>query len=91
MVILNPEYGARMGQIEQLSETYSKIGDFFKEKCAGYWGYIFSGNPDLSKQIGLRTTRKVPFFNGKIECRLLEYELYRGSKKKGRQVQRKAN
>jgi len=83
VVILNPEYGARMGQIEQLSETYSKIGDFFKEKCAGYWGYIFSGNPDLSKQIGLRTTRKVPFFNGKIECRLLEYELYQGSKKKG--------
>jgi len=83
IVIFNPEYGARLGQDEQLSILYSKIGDFFKEKCAGHWGYIFSGNPDLSKQIGLRTSRKVPFFNGKIECRLLEYELYRGSKKNG--------
>lgn len=83
IVIFNPEYGARLGQVEQLSILYSKIGDFFKEKCAGHWGYIFSGNPDLSKHIGLRTSRKVPFFNGKIECRLLEYELYRGSKKNG--------
>lgn len=81
IVILNPEYGARLGQVEQLSNIYNKVGDFFKEKCAGHWGYIFSGNPDLSKQIGLRTSRKVPFFNGKIECRLLEYELYQGSKK----------
>ena len=81
VVILNPEYGARLGDVEQLSETYIKIGDFFKKKCAGHWGYIFSGNTDLSKQIGLRTSRKVPFFNGKIECRLLEYELYRGRKK----------
>ncbi len=81
IVILNPEYGARLGQVEQLSNTYNKVGDFFKEKCAGHWGYIFSGNPDLSKQIGLRTSRKMPFFNGKIECRLLEYELYQGSKK----------
>ncbi len=81
VVILNPEYGERMGDIDQLIETYAKIGDFFKEKCAGSWGYIFSGNPDLSKKIGLRTSRKIPFFNGKIECRLLEYELYRGSKK----------
>ena len=44
-------------------------------------GYVFTGNPSLAKKIGLRTKRRIPFFNSKIECRLLEYELYEGSKK----------
>ncbi len=81
-VIINPEYGDRLGEVERLQATYKQIGDFFKEKCAGYWGYVFTGNPELGKQIGLRTKRKLPFFNGQLECRLLEYELYSGSKKK---------
>jgi putative N6-adenine-specific DNA methylase len=80
-VIINPEYGDRLGEVERLQNTYQQIGDFFKEKCAGYWGYVFTGNPDLGKQIGLRTKRKLPLFNGQLECRLLEYELYAGSKK----------
>jgi putative N6-adenine-specific DNA methylase len=81
VIMLNPEYGSRLGQVEQLAETYRRIGDFFKTNCAGYWGYIFSGNPDLTKRIGLRSSRKVPFYNGQIECRLIEYELYSGTKK----------
>ena len=91
VLILNPGYGARLGEVSDLAKVYKRIGDFFKAECAGYWGYIFSGNPDLSKQVGLRTARKVPFYNGKIECRLLEYELYPGSKKKALQAQKKTN
>lgn len=81
-VILNPEYGERMGKIKELEEVYKGIGDFLKQKCGGYTGYIFTGNPDLAKKVGLRANRRVPFFNGAIECRLLEYELYEGSRKK---------
>ena len=81
VVILNPEYGERMGKIEELKETYKRIGDFFKKRCGGYMGYIFTGNLDLAKRVGLRTKRRLPFFNGNIECRLLEYDLYEGSKK----------
>lgn len=81
IVIVNPEYGERMGQIRELEHTYKGIGDFFKQKCGGYTGYIFTGNPDLAKKVGLRTQRKIPFFNGAIECRLLEYMLYEGSRK----------
>lgn len=81
ILILNPEYGERMGDEESLAPIYQEIGDFFKQKCQGYTGYVFTGNPFLSKKIGLRTKRKSPFMNGKIECRLLEYELYSGSKK----------
>ena len=81
VVILNPEYGERMGEIESLRETYKKIGDFFKKKCQGYKGYIFTGNLDVAKKVGLRTDRRITFFNGPIECRLLEYGLYEGSRR----------
>lgn len=81
MVIMNPPYGERLGDKELLGPLYSGIGDFFKKHCAGYMGYVFTGNPDLAKQVGLRTKRKIPFFSAKIECRLLEYELYGGTRK----------
>ncbi len=82
VVMVNPEYGRRMGEIKQLAGVYQGIGDFFKQKCSGYSGYLFTGNLDLAKQVGLRTTRRLTFFNGEIECRLLEYDLYAGSRKK---------
>jgi 23S rRNA G2445 N2-methylase RlmL len=82
IIILNPEYGQRLGQLSQLEDVYRGIGDFFKQKGAGYTGYIFTGNLDLAKKVGLRAKRRIPFFNGGIECRLLEYELYGGSRKK---------
>ena len=81
IVILNPEYGERMGEIVMLEIVYKGIGDFFKQKCKGYTGYIFTGNLDLAKKVGLRAKRRVPFFNSGIECRLLEYKLYEGSRK----------
>ena len=80
-VMLNPEYGERMGKVKELEIVYKGIGDFFKQKCRGYTGYLFTGNLDLAKKVGLRAKRRVPFFNGRIECRLLEYELYEGSRK----------
>jgi putative N6-adenine-specific DNA methylase len=86
VVVVNPEYGERMGEIENLKETYKKIGDFFKKKCQGYKGYIFTGNLDLAKKVGLRTNRRITFFNGPIECRLLEYGLYEGSQKRISQI-----
>lgn len=78
---MNPEYGERMGKNADLEQVYRRIGDFLKQKCGGYRGYVFTGNADLAKKIGLRTSRKLPFFNGPIECRLLEYQLYKGSRK----------
>jgi len=81
IVILNPEYGERMGRMKELESVYRGIGDFFKQRCKGFKGYLFTGNLDLVKKVGLRAKRRVPFFNGGIECRLLEYELYEGSRK----------
>ncbi len=90
-IMLNPPYGERLGEVKKLEETYHRIGDFLKNRGQGYRGYVFTGNPALSKQIGLRTTRRIPFFNGDIECRLLEYELYEGSRREGRSSERLSN
>ncbi|MBE7178679.1 MAG: class I SAM-dependent RNA methyltransferase, partial [Mucilaginibacter polytrichastri] len=80
VVILNPEYGERMGVIDKLMPVYKRIGDFLKKQCTGYRGYIFTASPELSKVIGLKASRKIPFFSGKLDCRMMEYELYTGKK-----------
>ena len=81
IVMFNPEYGERLGVHTKLEATYKRIGDYLKKDCLGYRGYVFTGNPDLAKVIGLRAARKIEFYNGKLDCRLLEYELYEGSKR----------
>ncbi len=81
VIFLNPEYGERMGDKTELAETYNRIGDFLKKKCKGYTGYIFTGNLDLAKKIGLKAKRKIEFYTSKIDCRLLEYELYAGTRR----------
>jgi putative N6-adenine-specific DNA methylase len=81
IIYFNPEYGERLGNKIDLEETYSRIGDFMKQKCKGYTGYVFTGNLDLAKKIGLKPKRKIEFYTSKIDCRLLEYELYAGTKR----------
>jgi len=78
---VNPEYGERLGDVNKLEATYSRIGDFMKQKCGGYFGYVFTGNLDLAKKIGLKAKRRIEFYTSTIDCRLLEYELYSGSRK----------
>lgn len=85
IVMFNPEYGERLGVHTKLEITYKRIGDFLKKKCLGYRGYVFTGNPDLAKKIGLRASRKIEFYNGKLDCRLFEYELYEGTKRDPRE------
>ena len=81
VVFFNPEYGERLGDEFELEGTYARIGDFLKKKCKGYTGYVFTGNFNLAKKIGLKPKRKIEFYTGKIDCRLLEFELYAGSKR----------
>ena len=80
VIFFNPEYGERLGETDELEGTYREIGDFMKKKCPGYRGYIFTGNLELAKKVGLKAKRRIEFYNGTIDCRLLHYELYRGSK-----------
>lgn len=80
VVVMNPPYGERLGKRDQLKKLYADIGDFFKQKCTDYTGYVFTGNMELAKNIGLRTNRRTELYNSTIDCRLLEFELYQGSR-----------
>jgi putative N6-adenine-specific DNA methylase len=79
IIIMNPPYGERLGNPKKLERTYAAMGDFLKNSCSGYRGFIFTGNIELGKKVGLKTRRRLIFFNSEIECRLLEYELYEGT------------
>jgi putative N6-adenine-specific DNA methylase len=64
-----------------MAELYKMIGDTLKSNFQGYDAYIFTGNLDAAKRVGLKASRRIPLFNGPIDCRLLKYELYQGSRR----------
>lgn len=80
VVFFNPEYGERLGEEGDLGDVYKAMGDFMKQKCPGYVGLIFTGNMVLAKRVGLRTSKRIEFYNGTIDCRLLKYDLFKGKK-----------
>jgi putative N6-adenine-specific DNA methylase len=80
MIIMNPPYGERLDEGDSLA-FYKKIGETFKKKYAGYEAWLISSNQEAIREIGLRPSRKITLFNGPLECRLLKYEMYAGTKK----------
>ena len=78
IIIINPPYGIRVGDISKLKTLYQQIGDTLKTNCCNMDAYIFSGNNDLSKQIGLRSKSKLVLKNGNIQCRLLHFPIRSG-------------
>lgn len=81
ILLMNPPYGERIGAEAEMAALYKTIGDTLKTNFQGYDAYIFTGNLEAAKSVGLRTSRRVPLYNGPIDCRLLKYELYRGTRK----------
>ena len=78
--MLNPPYGERLGNEIELERLYSRIGDWLKQEATGHLAYIFTANLSLAKKIGLRASKRIEYFNAKLDSRLLEYELYEGSR-----------
>lgn len=76
MIICNPPYGKRIGDIQELGGFYKLLGDIFKQRFKGWTAYVLTGNKELAKQIGLRASRRIPVYNGSLPCTLLKYELY---------------
>jgi putative N6-adenine-specific DNA methylase len=75
VTVINPGYGIRMGEESELVGTYRGIGAFFKQKCKGGKGAVFTANTNLAGHVGLKADRKIPFVNGKIECKLYVYDI----------------
>lgn len=75
-LLCNPPYGIRMKQPIQLSDFYRRLGDFFKQRCKGSTAYVYFGDREMIKHIGLRPAWKRPLRNGGLDGRLAKYELY---------------
>lgn len=82
VLVMNPPYGVRLGEQEELAPFYPKLGDVLKRQFAGWHAYILSADPQLPKLIRLSATKRTPLFNGPLECRLFEYKLQAGSMRK---------
>ena len=76
IIICNPPYGERLGEVEELGKLYKMLGDIFKQRFTGWTAFILTGSKQLSKQVGLRTSGRISVYNGPISCTLLKYELY---------------
>lgn len=76
LLVMNPPYGERIGEMEELKVLHKQMGDTFKRKFKGWEACVFTGSPELAKCIGLKPARRIVLYNGAIECRLLKFELY---------------
>jgi putative N6-adenine-specific DNA methylase len=81
VIVANPPYGKRVSDVERLFGLYRRFGNSLKKQATGATAWILAGEPRLAKVIGLKPSRRIPLFNGPIECRLLKFEMYEGSKK----------
>lgn len=80
VVIVNPPYGERMDQ-DNITELYAKIGDTFKKRFTGYDCWLITSNSEGLKNVGLKSSRRIPVYNGQLECRFVKYEMYSGTKR----------
>ncbi len=80
-IIMNPPYGERLMEDDEIIPFYKEIGDQLKHNYLNCNAFIFSGNLRAIKHVGLKASSKIKLFNGPIECRLNKFELYAGSKK----------
>ena len=76
VIITNPPYGIRMGRDEDLEAFYKDFGDFLKQKCKGSTAYIYFGERRYIKKIGLKASWKKPIKAGRLDGRLVKYEMY---------------
>ena len=75
-VVTNPPYGERLGEGDDLIDSWRALGSFLKRACPGATAWILSGNRELTRHLGLRATERLPVKNGTIDCRWIRYALF---------------
>ena len=78
-MVFNPPYGERLDI--DMERFYREIGDTLKQNYSDTNAWFITANLEALKFVGLRPSRKIKLFNGKLESRLVKYEMYAGSKK----------
>ena len=75
LVLTNPPYGERLGEVETLGPLYKTLGHWLKNECLGWQAGVITGNPELAKQMGIRARKINAFYNGALECKLLQFNV----------------
>lgn len=75
LIVCNPPYGERLGEVESMKILYAHMGEKFREEFTGWRAAVFTGNPELGKQMGLRSKKKYKLFNGTIPSELLLFDI----------------
>jgi putative N6-adenine-specific DNA methylase len=76
VILCNPPYGIRLNEARQLGLFYKELGDFLKQHCKGSEAFLFFGNREMIKSIGLKPAWKKPMRNAGLDGRVVKYELY---------------
>lgn len=79
LLVINPPYGEKLEA--DIPALYQGIGDSLKHHFPGYEAWLFTANEEGLKHVGLKASQKIPLKNGKLDCWLVKYELYEGSRK----------
>jgi len=83
-LVFNPPYDERIS-VSDIESFYGSIGNTLKRSYPGTQAWMISSNMEALKFVGLRPSKKIKLFNGKLEARLLRYEMYEGSRKASKQ------
>ncbi|MCG2418906.1 THUMP domain-containing protein [Aequorivita sp. F47161] len=83
-IVFNPPYDERIS-VNDVKAFYSSIGNTLKRGYPGTQAWMITSNMEALKFVGLRPSRKIKLFNGKLESKLVRYEMYEGSRKTSKQ------
>lgn len=75
LLVTNPPYGERLGKVETLGSLYATLGNWLKHQCQGWQAGVIVGDTGLGKQLGIRARKINAFYNGALECRLLQFSI----------------
>ncbi len=81
-MVMNPPYGERLSDQEELAALYPEMGKALKQRFAGWNAYILTADLRLPKIMRLTPSRRTPLYNGALECRLFEFKMVAGSNRK---------
>ena len=82
IIVCNPPYGVRLAEIQDLHALYPQLGSWLKQHYAGWTAGLLSGDMEMPKLMRLKPKRKIPLFNGNLDCRLFLFDMVAGSNRK---------
>ncbi|WP_238843407.1 bifunctional 23S rRNA (guanine(2069)-N(7))-methyltransferase RlmK/23S rRNA (guanine(2445)-N(2))-methyltransferase RlmL [Thiomicrorhabdus xiamenensis] len=75
LVVCNPPYGERLGELEEVKQTYLELGNYLKNQFEGWHAAILTCNPELGMYLGIKAKRSHEFANGPLSCKLLRFDI----------------